>query len=308
LIRLPSFLFAILRDGGTVVVPSRQRAHAAALAFAAARLDGGARVWATPDVLTLDAWLIREVEQLACGQRVPRLLSPAEDWLLWRQCTAAATQDLELLNRGSLAESLRYASGLAAEFGIDIENLPALAGAEAELLSRTQRAVSERCRELGAVNIQSLADSARLSGGVTCAGFLQHARLRNIGAVQQQPCPDPARPTVVIAADETDELERIAEWCQRQIESKADTRLLVVLPGSPGARERLAALIRQAVDPYGALLREGSDAQSDDLVVIEGGTPLADVPVVAHALSTLRWLAGSTGDFEAASEWLRAPY
>ena len=39
---------------------------------------------------------------------------------------------------------------------------------------------------------------------------------------------------VVIATDETDEAERIAGWCKRQIAHKADARLLVILPGSPG--------------------------------------------------------------------------
>ena len=103
----------------------------------------------------------------------------------------------------------------------------------------------------------------------------------------------------------------------------------MILPGSAGARERLATLIRQAVDPDGWLSvrrRAGgahvADAAGDatgagvrrggtgtgSLVVIEGGAPLSDVPVVAHALATLRWLGGSSGEFEEVSEWLRAPY
>jgi hypothetical protein len=117
-----------------------------------------------------------------------------------------------------------------------------------------------------------------------------------------------ASPNITIAADESDELEAIAQWCRRQIAMQADTRLLVVLPGSPGARERLATLIRQAVDPQGWLSSTDAQANAGSLVIIEGGAPLADVPVVAHALSTLRWLGGSHGEFEEVSEWLRAPY
>jgi ATP-dependent helicase/nuclease subunit B len=296
-----------------VVVPSRQRAHAARLAFAAAQLSGGARVWQTPDVVTAEAWLLREVEELASASgsvRVPRVLSPAEDWLLWRQCTAEASQDLDLLNRGALAESLRRAGALAVEFGIDLSKVR-LAGAEAELLGKIQCAVEERCRALGAVNIGSLAGMAPASSEVTCAGFLQlPSRLR---AGQQRPAgPIAATPHITIAADESDELEAIAQWCRRRIATQADTRLLVVLPGSPGARERLATLIRQAVDPQGWLsstdARADGQADAGSLVIIEGGAPLADVPVIAHALSTLRWLGGSHGEFEEVSEWLRAPY
>jgi ATP-dependent helicase/nuclease subunit B len=311
LIRLPSDVFEIVLAGGTVVVPSRQRAHAARLAFAAQLLSKGVRVWPTPDILTVDAWLIRETEQLACGIVLPRVLSPAEDWLLWRQCTAVATQDIELLNRGALSESLRRASALAAEFGIDVVEVPSPSGAEAQLLQKTQTAVDERYQALGAADIQSLiAQLATVSRTreVTCAGFLQRsARLEAMGGLSRPIGPVSARPIVVIAADETDELESIAQWCKRHIAIRPDTRLLVILPGSPGARERLATLIRQAVDPQG-WLSPNADAQAENLVVIEGGAPLADVPVVAHALATLRWLGGSSGEFEEVSEWLRAPY
>lgn len=297
-----------------MVVPSRQRAHAARLAFAAAELNRGRRVWATPDILTIDAWLIRKVEELASasGTQISRVLSPAEDWLLWRRCTAEATQGLELLNRGALAESLRYASALAVEFGIDPSLVPALAGAEAELLGRTQSAVNERCRVLGAANIQSLVrqlQGAGAAAGLTCAGFLKLSpRLRSLGAEHRPAGPALARPTTVIAADESAEAESIAQWCKRQITGNRDARLLVIQPGSAGSRERLATLIRQAADPEGWLSRGITAGRAESLVVIEGGAPLAAVPVVAHALSTLRWLGGSSGEFEEVSVWLRAPY
>ena len=167
-----------------------------------------------------------------------------------------------------------------------------------------------------------------------------------------------------IASDESDELERIAEWCKQRVEQNPEARILIALPGAPGTRERLATLIRQAVNPgewFGARANgnasideapldvlkpaqsrsarsagasrqpetsrlsgasqptdaaqaEGtaSDATThrptDNLVVIEGGIPLSRVPAVAHALATLSWLGGNTGDFEAVSGWLRAPY
>jgi len=314
LISLPSDLLQILLGGGTVVVPSRQRAHAARLAFAAMQLANDARVWDTPDILPVDAWLVRKIEELASasGKILPRVLSPAEDWLLWRQCTADSTRDIDLLNRGALAESLRRASSLAVEYGIDISKLPSFAGAEAELLHRTQQAVDESYRGLDAANIQSLIAQLPDGGGareITCAGFSSLSpRLAAIGGCQRTGEVHLALPRVVIATDEPDELERIAGWCKLQIEAREDARLLVVLPGSPGSRERLATLIRQAVDPQEWLSPGPAESASENMVVIEGGAPLSDVPVVAHALSTLRWLGGSNGEFEEVSEWLRAPY
>ena len=338
MIRLPTELSQIILQGGTVVVPSRQRAHAARLAYAAAELAQGHRVWETPDVLSVDAWLTREVERYSAeaGIGVPRLLSPAEEWFLWRQCAAEATDDLELVNRGALAEALRRASATAADYGIDVQNFatPGLSpspadstetapGTETALLATIQHAVDERCQALGAATVASLARKlGQAAGEILCQGFLTVSpRLtRLVGSPRTVPGDQRVAPEVVIASDELDELERIARWCRRHVERDPEARLLVVLPGAPGSRERLAALIRQAVDPakwFGAVsptapgvLASGvvAPAASDSLVVIEGGAPLARVPAVAHMLATLSWLGGSPGDFEAVSSWLRAPY
>ncbi len=88
------------------MVPSRQRSEAVRLAYAAGALASSRTVWATPDVLPLDTWLSREIERRSSsGERLPRLLTPAEHWLLWRQCTAQLTDSLDLVARGPLAGS-----------------------------------------------------------------------------------------------------------------------------------------------------------------------------------------------------------
>ena len=356
MIRLSTELNEVLKQGGTVIVPSRQRAHAARLAYAAAELGRGQRVWATPDILPVEAWLTREVERFASthsGASLPRLLSPAEEWFLWRQCAADATGDLELVNRGALAEALRRASAIAAEFGIDIRRFarrrpgssgdggrdgarvpsedatpelglteaapetesqsgfPDEPGTEVALLAEVQLAVDERCRALGAAPTASLISrlhSSDAEAPVVASGFLTlPPRLQPLVVAPRGASSEGlVVPKVVIAADELDELERIAEWCKEQVQRNPDARVLITLPGAPGTHERLATLIRQAINPGPWLA--GSTAASDSLVVIEGGAPLAQMPAVAHALGTLSWLSGNPGDFEAVSGWLRAPY
>jgi hypothetical protein len=89
LIRLPGDVTEAIEQGRTVVVPSRQRSEAVRLAYAAGALASGRTVWATPDVLPLDTWMSREIERRSStGERLPRLLTPAEHWLLWRQSTS----------------------------------------------------------------------------------------------------------------------------------------------------------------------------------------------------------------------------
>jgi len=298
------------------VVPSRQRAHSLRLAYSAAQLQAGRRVWSTPDVVTLEAWITREVEvrAAAAGANVPRTLSAAQEWLLWRQCAAEATREWDLVNRRALAEALRRASALAADNNIEVSRLPLVPGTEPALLQEVQRAVEERCRALGAASVASAASwlaSRGLTGPLEAAGFLRVSpRLASfLGVAHGSRAAEHSglkRPKVIIAPDDLTELELVAEWCRVQIARRPQSRLLVVLPGSAGARERLARLIQQTLDPQPWLDPESCSA--DPIVAIEGGSPLARNPAVSHALSTLSWLSGEAGDFEAVSAWLRSPY
>jgi len=337
--KIPSHLNVILERGGTVIVPSRQRAHALRLAYAATQLARGRVVWASPDTLAMEGWLMRETERYAGniansggrepnssdtnfggGRRgVPRLLSTAEEWLLWRQCTAEATGGLDLVNRASLAESLRRASGLATELGIDLRTIRAPIDTEAGLLAAVHRAVMERCHALGAAPVSAAVTALPHVGDerpVVFAGFLAPsprlqsivgARVRHGFESSYPPARDPtasAPPRVVRPADEREELEHIAEWCQQRLGARADARLLILLPGSAGRRERLAALIRQAFPGHWP----PRYAHADDFVSIEGGQPLARLPLVAHALGSLALLAGEAVGVESVLEWLRAPW
>jgi probable DNA repair protein len=317
LLKIQTHLSAVLERGGTVVVPSRQRAHALGLAYAAAQLARGKRVWTSPDALPLEGWLLREIERFAAnsdGRSVPRLLAPAEEWLLWRQCTAEATGGLDLVNRASLAEALRRASGIAADLRIDLQAIREPAGTEAALLVAVHGAVLQRCSALGAAPVAAALAGLPHAGDerpVVLAGFLAPSpRLQSIVAARAQygfdtSYPPPMDATVLVAprveipADESEELERIAEWCQQRLTAQGDARLLILLPGSAGRRERLAAMIRQAVDPRG---------ESPALLALEGGQPLATLPMAAHALGSLALLAGEAVGIESLLEWLRAPW
>ena len=313
----------MIQAGGAVVAPSRQRAHAVRLAHAAAQLEQGLTVWRSADVLPLEGWLTREIERRAAGPSsagLPRLLSAAEEWLLWRECTAEATGALELVNRAALATDLRRAARLAAQLQLDLSALRALPGTETALLLEVHRAVEARCRALEAASLPAC--QARLpelgdERAVLFTGFLSPPpALRSLtesrlsrGWETLLPTPSEAAgvtPHVVMPSDELEELDRIAEWCRRRLSQAPQGRLLVVLPGPAGRRERLAALIRQALAPREAL--SVRPAEGDGVVGIEGGDALPTRPAVAHALTSLGLLCGEGLALERLGEWLLAPY
>ena len=315
----------MIEAGGTVVVPSRQRAHALSLAYAAAQLARGLRVWLTPDVLPLEGWLTREITRSvtagddAAARRLPRLLSPAEEWLLWQDCTAEAARHLELVNRASLADDLRRASRLALELQLDPDVLSVLPGTETALWIEVHHAVQARSRALGAASLASILAHIPVLGearAVLWAGFLHPSPLlRAVGAARHASGRDTRwppggadgvrPPRVERPADEIEELDRIAEWCRLRLQQQPHARLLIVLPGPDGRRERLAALIRQALDPRAAF---EAAQRSGALVTVEGGGALSRLPSVAHALETLALLCGAPLEPERLGQWLLAPF
>ncbi len=325
MIRIPAQLRESFERGGTVIVPTRQRAHAVRLAYAAQQLAHGRRAWGSPDVLPLEAWLTRAIERHAAlspaSLRLPRLLSAAQEWLLWRESAAECLGGREVLDPGALAEALRGASALALRLGIDPLRLGPGHGSEPALLAAAQRAFERRCRDLGAAPAAALlAQLAPLgdSRPLLVAGFLTSTpqidallQARAHGGLESaRALADPRAPTMVRvleASDEIEELEVIAEWCRERLSADGTSRLLVMLPGSQGRRERLATLVGQALDP-GGWLASSESLEPAPAVVLEGAGPLAALPAVAQALEGLRLLCGTSLDFEALSQWLRSPH
>jgi len=305
-------------------VPSRQRSEAVRLAYAAEALAAGRTVWATPDVLPLETWLAREIDRRsASGERLPRLLNPAEDWLLWRQCTSLQTDGLELVARGPLADALRRASQLAREYGIDTSSMRSVPGSEGQLLYEVERAVAAKAEAVGAATAVELGLRIACLGDrrdVLLAGFerktpLLDALITSRGAGG---CVTDFRKTrdlgervaharAVLAADTHDELERIAAWCRDRLDARPESRLLVVVPGSPEARERLVTLIRQQLDPAAAVSARLTGEGADSIAAIEGGLPLSRNALAGHALATLSWLVNGA-EFADFSAWLCAPH
>jgi ATP-dependent helicase/nuclease subunit B len=313
LFRLPSDVSDHIQRGGTLLVPSRQRAHAVRLAHAAARLASGARVWTSPAVLIPSAWARREYERRAevAAEEWPRLLTAAEEWWLWRQVAQEAVRHHPLLGTEALAESLQRSSERAAEWGVRLT--PGPPERETGLLHEAQRLFGQRCRELRAASASVQAPQ------LTTAPATHELRLRGFGVLppgisalaggersaDAAAGGDLVRPRAVRTRDGETQLEAVAGWCRARLLEAPDARLLVMLPGPAGGRERLAELIRGGLAP-GAVLEAGEAGRA--LVAIEGGEPLGSLALPSQALLSLAILAGAETDLGSISRWLTSPY
>ena len=294
-------------------MPTSYRLRAVQLAHAAAEIAAARTVWASVDVLTPSGWARRECERLAeaAPDEWPRLLSATEEWLLWREAAWQAAQGHPLLDSRPLAESLQRASELAAAYHIPLR--PADGDTEAALLYEAQRGVEARCRSLNATTLRDLLP--RLEQRARAAPLLLRGfdsippwlgRVGGDSGVRAAAAsPGEARVRAVRAEDGLAQLEAIARWCRQRLSAQADARLLVMLPGPPGPRERLARLIEDGLDPRA---RIAPTPAARATVAIEAGDAFGSLALPSHALLTLGILAGVPVERERISAWLTAPY
>jgi probable DNA repair protein len=319
LLELPKDLAIHLEARGTLVVLSAQRSAAVRLAHAAAQLERGARLWPTPDVSALEAWLERETWGASeSGTIALRPLRAAEEWLLWREATQAALRDEALETREILVQSLRRAARTLYEWHIPAQVLKRSGSPESELLARALEHFETRCAALGAVGshrLTALLAAWRPRAPVTFAGFshLTPARRALLAAWAGRGIPvrehraegPPAAISLLGAADPSAELEQIATWCRAQLAIDGRRRLLVVLPALAQQRAEVLRILEQTLTPE--IVMGAAPERAVPSVAIEGGRPLSEFALVRHALTTLRLLTGSL-EPSTLGGWLRAAF
>ena len=314
MLTLPEDILNALEAGATVVVPSRQRAAALRLAYAARQSSLGKAVWNSPRVQSLGGWLQRLAEEPARGglTPLPRILPTHEEWLLWRRA-AATLLDREVplqdsaLSADSLADAFRSAAELMGRWRI-AESALAGQGAEARWLGAALREVREAAAAFGAMPRAdlpaALAGVARsvhgpyaeagtlLAGVVLDRGLAPLAGTPLAGPLTRAGLGLPCTPRVEANADPAAEWRAAAEWCRRRIAEDPAARLLVVIPDLAQRRPWVERVFREVLEP--ASLRDAcqrGEGAGSLAYAIEGGRPLADYPEPEAALQALRVLS-----------------
>ncbi|MFI4869414.1 MAG: PD-(D/E)XK nuclease family protein [Steroidobacterales bacterium] len=318
MLELTSEILEHLNGGGTLVVPSRQRATAVRVAHSNAMLIAGLRVWDSPDVLPWGAWIERELDAARARGELSRLrLSAAEEWLLWREAVHAACSGLAVLRPDALIEPVRRAIGRLDDYGMSLKRAST---AESAVLLQARAAFSRRCAELGAIGGSSWRDCAEhlrpsarlLLSGFACLGSARRQWLEQHGArIRAEPPPSASEPLAGAAAQVIGndnpllEAEAAAQWCAALLERDAQARLLLVVPRLAQQRHVWERALSQRLD-FDALLAAGT-SPGDAPFALEGGQALAAYPVVATALQLIA-VAAEGAQFEPLSAVLRSAY
>ena len=315
MLELTKELSAHLIRGGTLVVPSAQRAAAVRIAFTNEQLRAGRAVWNSPDVLPWNAWLDRGLDEArGRGVPVPRRLSRTQEWWLWRAAVRAACDEFAVLSPDSLIDSVRRAVLALEDHGIVLRDVEA---PETAVLLAARAHFWRRCAALHALWSQSWsacapyiksAPDTRLAGFAD-VGAARRRWLGGIGIGLDTGLSDselPASGTTRSYAEPELEAAAAAQWCAARLRADPAARLLIIVPRLGEQRHRWDRALSQRLD-YGALLEGVGTAADGGAYAIEGGQPLSDFSMARVALDLLQLAAGES-DFASLSAVLCSSY
>jgi probable DNA repair protein len=273
-------------------------------------LRDGLQVWGSPDVLSWEAWLERQLDAAReQGLPIPRRLTPTEDWLMWQEAVHEACRGLDVLMPDGLIDPVRRAAELLDDYGL---RLAGANNAEVSMFQRALRHYRQRCEELNVmarVSWRDLLPYLRPTAPLMLAGFAgigpQRWRwLSDHGARLAPQLSGSGSAETIACSTPEEEAERAARWCASQL-GREQVRLLVVVPRLAEQRHVWERAFSQQLNA--ALIFEGRDSSADSGFALEGGRPLASYRLVASALGVLALGAGAAR-FEQLSELLRSAY
>ncbi|HET7809553.1 MAG TPA: PD-(D/E)XK nuclease family protein [Steroidobacteraceae bacterium] len=302
--RLSLAISDALARGATLLVPTSQRQAAVRAAWAEQQRAAGQRLWNTPRVLTFTQFArARLDQQWAAANQPDRLLPPEAEWALLRELRREGGGSAE-------ARALLAAARLLGDWRIP-QTRAALAGsAEGDLLLEALGALDRQARELDRKPLRAWLDELQAGPGelLCTATHLPTAQRDCLQRLQASVTPRvPVATAVSIAAahDDEHELELIGEWCRAKLEQDPQARLLIVDANLRQRRRQYERLLSQTLSPSEWLAHRARAFST--YFAIEGGQPLVDFPLIAHALLTLRLLTSSLR-FDELVLWLRMPF
>ena len=290
--------------GATLIVPSAQRQASIRTAWAEHQREAGRTIWPTPAVFTFTQFAERTLgAQWAARDQPDRLLPIGAEWATLRELRRESGGTAE-------ARALLNSVRTLGDWRIGASARVLGASAEGDLLVEALAALERLAKEQGRRPLRAWLDELEApAGSLFVAGAASLAAapllaLRRLGATTGEVT---ARTSLSIATADNDEheLALIAAWCQAELERDPARRLLVVDAKLRQRRRQYERLLSQTLSPSEWFAREPRAASTT--FAIEGGRPLAEFPLVAHALLTLRLLTGRLR-FDELVHWVRMPF
>ncbi len=311
-------IIAAAESGALVLTANKRLARHLVAAFDQQMQAGGESVWQTPQIISFDGWLHRNLADLGESWR---LLEGISALRLWEQLLEkeSAGSELELLQLAATARKVQEAHQCSVAYDCQLADYPLTEDQRvfrcwqdaylreceehhwldrAELPKRIYAAMSEGRLALPAdvlivgfdqwsPELEGLRQVVEQAGGKLVE---LNASVDPHATIGRYPCPDPQQ-EVVLAA----------RWARGLLEQGA-TSVGVVVPDLQARRKEIERVFRQQIDPAADLQLQDEDAAFS----LSLGAPLLEQGPVHAALEILG--AGYRLSIEQASYLLRTPY
>jgi probable DNA repair protein len=315
---LSAELLAALERGAVVLVPNRRVAHSVAYAYAQYSLASGKRVWATPQLYTLQAWLERLWTLRTESAREQVLLSTVQTRRAWQQIVEASPWAETLLAPSGAASAALRSFQLMMRWGIARDELGTFDATEAQALQAWIATLDDLFMSRGWLAPFALADHLILTDAIPAVEIAVVAA-DDLSPAEQKVCAVVVRKggrvtrvlrqaiserrRTVAAVDADDELVKAAQWARTQLQAGATT-VGVIVPNL----ERVAALVRRTfADVFSPGLRTLNHEAEQPAFALATAQPLGDYAIVQAALDMLELVAGSAPS-TLAGGLLRSPF
>ena len=303
--RLPAPIYEGLEAGATLIVPSPQRQAAIRAAWGATQRNAGRTLWNTPRVVTFTHFAEDTLQTQWARDDLPdRLLPAGAEWAAIRELrrdAGGASEARALLNSIRTLHDWRItassrALGASPESALLAE---ALAGLERLAAAQDRKPLRAWLSEL------QPRPGDLLAVGTGTLPTAQRETLRRLGAKTLEAAGEQSLVAIAAAQDDEHELELIAAWCRKALERNPECRLLIVDAKLRQRRNLYDRLLSQTLAPSEWIAAEPRSTSTR--FAIEGGRPLAEFPIIAQALLSLRLLS-SRLRFDEVVRWLRLPF
>lgn len=311
---------------GATVITANSRTAREVRSASEAQLAAIKKMWRTPDILSLEGWLVRLWQEChLSGSGDLALLRPVQEQALWERVVSESAHTGSLLNKASAASSAADAWRLIHRYHIPLSDSAFQAKPEATAFLQWARDYSAAC------TAQDLIDSARLPDALasrlnTIAGVLPKQivffgfdeltlqqrlllkALSGAGITAETFLPDEdfdlTAARYVSLADSPTELRAAARWARRMLENNPSARVGVVVPNLAQLHATAEHIFTDVLHPEFFIAGAADRLLAFD---VSTGPALADYPVIRSALLALRLAVEAISTIELGA-LLRSPY
>lgn len=312
-------LYRTVVSGGLILTANKRLARQLVQQYDQRQITVGETVWPSPPIMSLDAWMMRRLQEL---DSATGLLTDVQSLRLWEEVIQAdaGAVDRDLLQVPQAARRALEAHRLLSSYPTAIP----IAEADEDHLAfmRWRKHWQERLRRgawldraevLTAVTTAIGAGRCEVPSTVVLAGFddLTPALLQFCAVLEgrggqivywEPPAVSDARVGVHAAIDMADEVRSCARWVRLKLEREPQARIGIVAPRLGEYQGLIERIFRAELDPSSCLrVEDGPESFTFSL-----GRPLIEEGPVRAAMRLLG--AGDPLRLEDAGWLLRSPY